>query len=305
MLILCLVLLTGMVQVFAEAGGAAPYLRMGVGARARGLGKAFSAVADDATANYYNPAGLVQLQKKEFSFMLSNLSVDRKLSYLSYVHPFNENYIGISWLAFGIDNIEERGMTGTLDSIFEYGNTAYQFSYGRKVIEKLSLGGSLKYVDSKFKGLSNPTISSAGKADGWGLDFGLLYTPYEKLRLALVIQDLWSKLDWKTGRTETIPNVLKIGSAYSVLEDRLLFSAEIERDSYSEDNKINIGVEWWIIKMLGVRLGSRDGHFSGGFGLRTEVSNFGFEIDYAYLEDTFSEDFDENAGHQFSLNVKF
>src|SRR5437868_6492711 len=43
------------------------FLRVGVGARAPGMGGAFSPVADDATAIYWNPAGLAMLEKKEVS----------------------------------------------------------------------------------------------------------------------------------------------------------------------------------------------------------------------------------------------
>jgi long-subunit fatty acid transport protein len=42
---------------------------VGAGARALGVGGAFTAVADDATAASWNPAGLIQLEKPEFSIM--------------------------------------------------------------------------------------------------------------------------------------------------------------------------------------------------------------------------------------------
>lgn len=304
-IILSLISICGILEILnasSSGGGAAPYLRMGVGARARGLGKAFTAIADDATANYYNPAGLVQMQKKEFAFMLSNLSLDRKLSYASCVIPYQNHYFGISWLGFGVDDIEERGMNGTLDGSFDFGNSAYQFSYGNRIIEKLSIGASIKYLDSKFKGL---TYTNKGKADGWGLDFGLMYFANENLRIAFAVQDMYSKLDWKTGTKETVPNLIKFGSSYLAAKNKLLFSAELERESYGEEISFNAGAEWWIVKLFAIRLGTRDGHFSGGLSFKSDIGNIGLEFDYAYLEDTFSEEYDENAGHQFSMNVKF
>ena len=49
-----------------DAGDAAAFLKTGQSVRALGMGKAFTAIADDASASYWNPAGLAQLNKKEF-----------------------------------------------------------------------------------------------------------------------------------------------------------------------------------------------------------------------------------------------
>src|SRR5215471_4820039 len=45
----------------------ATFLRIGVGARAVGMGETFVAVANDPSAIYWNPAGLASLQRREFS----------------------------------------------------------------------------------------------------------------------------------------------------------------------------------------------------------------------------------------------
>jgi len=78
-------------------------LPMGSGARAAGSGGAFLAVADDATAASWNPAGLVQLERPEFSVVLTNMTYGHDpdsggttdwsnefgLNYLSAVYPFD------------------------------------------------------------------------------------------------------------------------------------------------------------------------------------------------------------------------
>jgi len=80
---------------------------VGSGARAIGMGGAFIAVADDATAASWNPAGLTQLRRPEFSFVYSynkrfenysssshpeaagnNHTTMEDLNYLSVVYPF-------------------------------------------------------------------------------------------------------------------------------------------------------------------------------------------------------------------------
>ena len=66
-----------------EGGFAAPFLRMGLGARAISMGGAFTAVADDGFASYYNPAGLPYLTKRHFTSTYSFLSLDRQFHYIS------------------------------------------------------------------------------------------------------------------------------------------------------------------------------------------------------------------------------
>src|SRR5437016_158316 len=45
----------------------ATFLRIGVGARAEGMGETFVAVANDPSAIYWNPAGLASLQRTEIA----------------------------------------------------------------------------------------------------------------------------------------------------------------------------------------------------------------------------------------------
>ena len=42
------------------------FLKLGVGARALGMGGAFAGLADDASAAYWNPAGLAYLKTNQF-----------------------------------------------------------------------------------------------------------------------------------------------------------------------------------------------------------------------------------------------
>src|SRR3954464_6922850 len=65
-----LVLLPGMGRAFGAAGAASsPYLKLPMGARGTGMGEAFTAVADDVEAMFYNPAGLTQLDSAHLLLM--------------------------------------------------------------------------------------------------------------------------------------------------------------------------------------------------------------------------------------------
>jgi long-subunit fatty acid transport protein len=93
--------------VFQQVGIASPPVPVGSGARALGMGGAFIAVADDATAASWNPAGLIQLEKPEISivgafsvrdsrYASDRLDVDTSstdsepsLNYFSATYPFH------------------------------------------------------------------------------------------------------------------------------------------------------------------------------------------------------------------------
>ena len=68
-LVLMSLLLPGVLLAQAKVGTAgAQFLEIGVSARAIGMGEAYVAVSNDATAMYYNPAGLTQLYDREAVF---------------------------------------------------------------------------------------------------------------------------------------------------------------------------------------------------------------------------------------------
>ena len=96
------------------AGQAGAYLKMGVGARALGMGSAFTAVANDSTAAFWNPAGLAKLKRSEGSFMHANLTLDREYNFFNYAHVLNDKKTGeskgvvaLSHIRFGVDGIPE------------------------------------------------------------------------------------------------------------------------------------------------------------------------------------------------------
>jgi hypothetical protein len=91
-----------------SSGHAAAYLQMGIGARALGMGGAFAAVSDDSTATFWNPAGLTQLKKSEFSAMTSRINLDRSYNYVNFAKPMNNGWtFGFTMLKFGVEDISE------------------------------------------------------------------------------------------------------------------------------------------------------------------------------------------------------
>ncbi len=227
---------------------AADFLNVGVGARAIGLGGSFVAVADDATAAYWNPAGLTRIPSHAFSAMYADAFQANSggffskglvnYSFMNYVTRLNtRDTMGLSWIRMGIDDIpyttfEDTNGNGILGDFLDtndngvkepgeyyldrpiiaemFNNTddALLFSYARKVSNRFSLGGNLKLVRQSLY---------ENHGTGWGVDIGLLVDVLEGLRTALVIQDATgTRITWDTPDSPTFTRKLSIhwGAAY-------------------------------------------------------------------------------------------
>lgn len=81
--------------IFEQVGLASAPQPVGSGARAQGMGGAFIAVADDATAASWNPAGLIQVERPEVS--LVGAYVDRSEAFSSDSNPEINNTGKVSY----------------------------------------------------------------------------------------------------------------------------------------------------------------------------------------------------------------
>ena len=156
------------------------FLNIGVGARALGMGKVQVSLADNATAGYWNPAGLTnQTQKYDGVLMHSELfSGVVKNDYGAFSMPLDDkSAIGVSVMRLGVDNIAD-----TRNLVNEYGYVDYSkieyfsvadyallLSYARKLekVEGLSVGGNAKIIYRN--------IGKFARGYGFGIDAGVQY----------------------------------------------------------------------------------------------------------------------------------
>ena len=170
------------------------FLNLGVGARALGMGKVQVSLADDATAGYWNPAGLAnQTRKYDGVLMHSELfSGVVKNDYAAFSMPLDDkSAIGVSVLRLGVDNIAD-----TRNIINEYGYIDYSkieyfsvadyallLSYARKVsrVEGLSVGANGKIIYRN--------IGKFARGYGFGIDAGVQYN-HKGWNLGLMARDI-------------------------------------------------------------------------------------------------------------------
>jgi hypothetical protein len=269
----------------ADDNHALPMMRMGVGARALAMGGAHTAVASDATAGYWNPAALAQLEGLSVSTMIAtNMAFDRKYNYISIANKFDFGALGFSWLNAGTTDIDASDGTGTFDA-----NThVFLFSYGNQM-DKFFVGFNFKVLYNKTDTYSNT---------GVGFDAAAKYAVADFAHLGVFAGDLGSKY----GRNE-VPAVFRVGLAMFPMEG-FTVPVEIEKIQNRSELKFRIGGEYSYMfadDYYGAfRAGVNDGAFTIGAGL---VIMGQYTIDYSYVTEATSA-FGENHRVSVGFNPK-
>lgn len=154
------------------------FLTIGLGGRALGMGNAFVAVADDATAGYWNPAGLTKIESN-IQIALMHTEYFAGLAQYDYGSiAFNldvNSALAFSFIRFGVDDIPDTSELIDTDGNINYdrirsfsaSDNAFLISYGRILNPNLRLGVSTKII--------RRTAGSFAGAWGFGLDAGVQY----------------------------------------------------------------------------------------------------------------------------------
>lgn len=193
MLMMALGLLTTSASAQTESFG---FVSSNPGARSRGLGGAFAAMADDATAAFANPAGLAQLIRPEISaelrFTLNDTSNDAfdtdadvtGLGFTSFVWPFR-NWAVAAYVhqVASADLISDP--LGVSDGEgFAVGSAAIAGAW--RPSETFSLGLGL----SRFTGtLTGPAVADGQTETDWGFNAGVLWSPLQPLNVGAFYRD--------------------------------------------------------------------------------------------------------------------
>ncbi len=280
----------------------AQFLKLGVNARAIGMGEAYSAVADGSDAIYWNPAGLGRIENKSLSFMhasyLQNIFYDFT-SYAQRVGSVGTFGIGIQYL--NATSIDETDEFGTTVGKFNPYDLAISVGWARTFKDVLEdkdfiFGLSGKFIQSKIIETAN-----AGAVDA-----GISWNALEKCWFSLGIQNLGSGLKFKEESFD-LPVNIKLGSSYAVYKPLLLaLDVNFPKDnapnaSLGAEYKVSIAPDMWFASRGGYNSRSAKdltglSSVSAGMGLGWK----GYGIDFAWVP--FGE-----LGHTYrvSLSVKY
>ncbi len=193
------------------------FMALGVGARGLAMGNAQSAIVNDVSSAYWNPAGLNDVENLQVSAMHAEWFAGvGKYDYIGFAKNIrNDRAVGVSLIRFGVDNIPN-----TLSLVDGSGNVNYEnittfssadygvlLSYAQKldVLGGIKVGGNVKIIHRK--------VGSFAKSWGFGIDLGAQYVYKNKLRLGATLRDATSTYNtWAFSFTEEEKEALKLAN---------------------------------------------------------------------------------------------
>ncbi|RJR30827.1 MAG: hypothetical protein C4574_01830 [Candidatus Latescibacterota bacterium] len=281
---------------------AAQFLKIGPSARAVGMGGAFTAVANDATSIYWNPAGIVEQTRTQVTLnsVVYPADIDVYFAAAIFNTPYLPGTFGISARALTMDPQEERTiyMPQGTRRFFDAGDMSFGLTYATFFTDRFSAGFTAHFL---HMGLADKSVESLA------FDFGLLYRiGIQGMRLGMIVQSLGGEVDFDD-RSSKLPTLFKVGlsvDAYRSGAHALLATGEFQ---HPVDNKerMNVGMEYVFNQFFMLRGGYNIGYdtqgVAGGAGFRldtSQTSDIGFDYaweDLGYLGTT----------HRFSLNFSY
>ncbi|MFH2203658.1 MAG: PorV/PorQ family protein [Elusimicrobiota bacterium] len=286
----------------------AAFLKLPPGARPSALGEAYSAVADDVYAVYYNPAGLARLGRSELAGMHNKHFQDTSHNFgavavplLSWVDTRRPRYefgvLALSLTSLSVDGIERRGLVESDEPEGTFGarDFVYTLGYGYAVGDRLSIGAAGKYISQ--------TLDSS-RASAFAVDGGTQYRA-GRLRAAAGWRNGGSAVKFHS-RGNPLPFEVYFAGGYAWSERWLgVVEATLPRD---DSPGFAAGVEYRraIMEDLdgGLRLGYNSEHTAAdglggvtvGLGLSYGKTAFDFAwVPYGELGSTF----------RYSVRVRF
>lgn len=265
-------------------GGA--FDRIGIGARPKGMGDAFTAISDDGNSLYWNPAGIARIEKSQLSVMHKDLFGLGLINYefVGYVHPnIGNGSLGLGWIRLGT--------TGNVE-FMDYNENTYIISYGVRMGTALSLGGNIKYYSVDYE----------RGGSGLGSDIGILYKTFAgHLNLGLLYQDFnRPKIRWETQAEDRLPANLRLGIGFRP-NPFMNFALDLDKllESYVETH---LGIERWLLEhSIALRTGViNQDKGKWNFTLGGSLGYKFFRFDYAW-----ERHYDLGGTHLFSLLITF
>lgn len=309
---------------------AGAFLEIEVGARANGMGGAFVALADDATALYWNTAGIARINKTNVSLIHTEWLAGMNFDYGAIIIPIRfGNVIGISITTLTMDEMEVRTVKdpeGT-GEMFNAIDMSVGLSFARALTDRFAIGFNAKYINQRIWHMSTTSFA---------IDVGTIFqTQFRGMTIGMSISNFGNKMQMLGRDTKiehdidqsiegnnpqidaylntdkwSLPLIFRVGIAIDIINNkyqRITFSTDAVHPNNNTES-INVGIEYSFKNFIFLRTGYRslflqdsEEGLTVGAGLIQSIRGLGkLNVDYAFaafgrLSNT----------HRFSLGIKF
>lgn len=298
-------------SVTGQAGtSGAQFLKIGAGARAAGMAEAFSAVADDPYALFYNPAGITNVRVPQVGAAHTSYFQGANYEVGAFAYPLpggrgkehSRDVVGFAIYNLSVADIERRsGDTAQPNGYFGAGDYSYNLSYARRLDRTLGVGVTGKIIHQTLDSFSSTAF---------GLDAGTQWTPRpdaaRPITFAAVVRNIGTRPKYAGNESDPLPMGFTIGAGAPVYKNLI---ADIDVTKYRDtDLYVSAGTEYrhaFADELVGkLRLGyssirrKQDGFNGLALGAGMDFHRVGFDfawVPYGDLGDTF----------RFSLQIKF
>ncbi|MBP9127198.1 MAG: PorV/PorQ family protein [Elusimicrobia bacterium] len=285
-----LVLSGGPVEAKTSFGQSGEYLRYGAGARALAMGGAFTAVADDVSADYWNPAALAFMDEYQFQTMYAPFHNDSDLYYLAFGAP-----LGPRWgtLAVSDTMLRSTGFQSRDNLNFVSGgegtvsDNALSVSYGRSFQEVWSAGARLRFLQQKV-------LNDSGSA--MAVDLSGYTKPYHGLSAGLALNNLNQPEINLGSEADVYRPFYRMGLAFRAPRDLFILGLDANKVE-KQSAYYTMGVEYNPTPVLSLRAGwDQNQEITAGVGLAMRYARF----DYAFANQD-----DLGATNRVSLTLRW
>jgi len=216
-----------------------------VGARALAMGSAFVGLADDASATFYNPAGLPFLEQSGATYMrtLNNRSDSGVLDYAAYVTPLDPySSVGVSYLRAQVAAL------AVYDFSLDWQQNWWWVSYGYKIAPKTAVGLNVRWISDQISASEDGVPVTISADTQTTMDVAAYHWVNDSVSVGLLIQDAnepETSLEFpgEPAVTVDIPRTFSPGVAVRSSDKNTIAVAEVYDVTDAVEREIRVGLE--------------------------------------------------------------
>ncbi|MBN63521.1 PorV/PorQ family protein [bacterium] len=295
---LCLGLLPDRAQATPESRAAVLFLLIEPGARAIGMGETYVAIADDATASYFNPAALAGQSRKKVNFThskwLPGLADDLSYEFLAYSTPVEGwGNIGVNVALLNLGEQIRTDERGNTQGTFRSYDMALSAAYGADIGDNMSAGIGLKFIRSNLADQGAGIERGKGVGNSFAADIGLLWKMTPEISFGAALRNLGPKIAYiDASQADPLPQHIVLGTAYELMDTQyhdVLLSFDLYKPLIADGSFLGNLVKAWADEGMGDELREMDLHVGGeykyGLSARQDEAFFALRAGYSWDSD--------------------